>query len=433
MMSTVRLFGSLCLLLLTAAARPDTSGHHPGQVRYALLTARHRDGGAETVECSLFHLPNSRILWTVRKSGRNCWGSWSQDQVRINVTGDSGPETFFYDLRTGRELFSVEGQCYDIVAGKRSLTLNQREDSFHCVDPKTGRSLWSIDGRLSWTYTGRKEPWIVLRDENRRLLCVDGESGRELWSVNGKGNLQRAAGKLWMYNYGGRTIRALDPETGRKEGSYEAPDGITRVSECGKGILVQSQSELAVLSPDTLDPIWSVKLEEGTQNGYCWQVGPSLVLLSNNYALIRILDPDSGRELWEHETETGNSMSWNWAGDRLFFQHNRTTGKITAVDVRKRKLAWEREAEGFHLSERHGITIVQGTERLTALKTYTGEEIWSVRHAGITAWPCVIGSRFYFCEGDTLVTLDVATGKRLRRTALGGRPNYAYVSAIRRK
>ncbi len=135
------------------------------------------------------------------------------------------------DLESGRSLWKIEGirgytGCSLAVRGARAVY--QTAGGLTCVDPKTGRKVWSVEKAVQGG-DGTEANTVILSDamvyaqEGRKLCAYSLKDGAEKWTAPIAGNYEKsadlflAAGAVWTG--GTQQPASYDPETGQKRGA----------------------------------------------------------------------------------------------------------------------------------------------------------------------------------------------------------------------
>ena len=119
----------------------------------------------------------------------------------------------------------------------------------------------------------------------------------------------------------------------------------------------------------------------------------------------------------ETDLERGNSMSWNWQGD-YFFHHNQQLKKITCIDVRRRRVAFERDGDSCIFVKDLDIILIRNGNEFEGIQLASGRSLWTATTGQFRGWPTVSGRRFFYTDGTDFLARDVKTGKELWKKRL---------------
>ncbi len=279
----------------------------------------------------------------------------------------------------------VKGVAYTIGADRK----------LYVVDIKTGKELWTTDqfgpgtsGPLGQVVA--TEEMVYVTDTGKGVFAFATDTGKAKWKYEGVGGASLpgiADGKAYIVDGNGEKIVCLDAKTGKSVWEAKADticQGAPMISD-GKIVLAGTKV------PE--------KPQVNPNNG---QPGPQRVIGLGMAQIcgLQVLDIKDGHELWSAGKSAGACSSLNVVQDVVYY--------ISGSSLRAVKLADGESLWNFEIPQ----NTPNPNARFGGRVFVNGQWMMSGGGFGVT----VAGEAAYIAGGDSLVAVDLKSGKKVWST-----------------
>jgi outer membrane protein assembly factor BamB/predicted Ser/Thr protein kinase len=250
------------------------------------------------------------------------------------VALDAGTGDYRWAKDSAASVFGVPS------AGAGLIFVGNAAGAMLCLDPQSGAVIWEqhLIGGVRQAPT-RSNDRLIVTTVKRYVYALHAGTGQVLWSLQLADNLgvpTVGAGNAFVA--AGRSLFALDLNTGALTWTFEAPSAITTQPVIwGNLVLVGTESGM-LYGLQTADHVERLRYAARGAISAAPAVAADALFVADRSGMLTALRPDNHQRIWNFETDTAITAAPLLADGRLFLGTG--SGRVYSLDARSgRELA----------------------------------------------------------------------------------------------
>jgi outer membrane protein assembly factor BamB len=269
--------------------------------------------------------------------------------------------------------------------------IGSTDGSLYAIDLATGKKRWQFTTELGFTASAAvRDGRVYIGDSEGKFYCIDAATGHKLWDYATDGPMDCGAnfhaGRV-LFGSQDTFLYCLNAVSGKLVWKFQNPDQIRTF-------------------PSAAD-------------NRCFVAGCD--------GSLHVIDLKNGASLGEVKIDSPTGSSAAEMDGTVFV--GTEGGEFFAIDVRKKRVLWRREAPKSAMAFRSSPAVTRAAiivgsrdRQLHAFEPKTGKPLWSFPTKGrIDSSPVVVGQRVFVGSSDgRLYAIDVKSGAKLWQFEAGG-------------